>query len=337
MLKRFSTLVFSFFLLSFSKPKSVDFYINGYAQGTTYNITYFAEKQIIKKAEIDSVFETLNQSLSIYHPQSLISSFNKAQSFVKADDHLNTVIKKSLKIYKETNGRFDITVYPLVNAWGFGPEKNKGLPDSSEVKEILKCVGSDKIWLKKGNLYKETSCLKIDVNGIAQGYSVDVVANYLEKRGIKNYLVEVGGELRVKGKKPDGELMKIGIESPSEDAFSEPVIRKAIAIKKGAVTTSGNYRKYIDSDDHKKKLSHLINPKTGYPLEGSLISVTVLAKDAISADGYDNALMAMTIEDALAFVKKKKHVEAYFIYLKDDGSVADTASSGFKKYIVAIE
>lgn len=337
MLIRLTAFIFSFLLLSFSKPKPVSFHINGYAQGTTYNITYYAEKQKVKQAEIDSIFKALNQSLSIYHPQSLISRFNKEQTSAKADDHLSAVVKKSLKIYKETQGKFDITVYPLVNTWGFGPEKSKNLPDANQIKAILKCVGSDKLSLKKGYLYKENPCLKIDVNGIAQGYSVDVIANYLEKQGIKNYLVEVGGELRIKGRKPNGELMKIGIESPSEDSFSQPVIRNAIEIKMGAVTTSGNYRKYIESDDHKKKLSHLINPKTGYPLQGSLISVTVIAKDAVSADGYDNALMAMSVEDALSFVKKKKKLEAYIIYLKDDGSVADTASSGFKKYIADIE
>jgi len=331
---RFSILILSFLLFSFAKPKSADFHINGYAQGTTYNITYYAESEKINQEAIDSIFKALDQSLSIYHPQSLISKFNNSTTEIKTDKHLHTVVKKSLAIYKETKGKFDITVYPLVNAWGFGNEKIKHLPDSNKIKEILKCIGSDKLEIKKENLIKKTSCLKIDVNGIAQGYSVDVLANYLEKQGIKNYLIEVGGELRIRGRKPNGDLMKIGIESPAGHSFDEPVIRKTIAVKRGAVTTSGNYRKFITSEDHQKKLSHLIDPFTGYPLQGSLISATIIAKDAITADGYDNALMAMKVEEALAFVRKKKHMEAYFIYLKKDGTVADTASLGFKKFLI---
>lgn len=334
MITRFSILIVSILLLSFSKPKLTDFHINGYAQGTTYNITYYAARQITSKAEIDSIFKALDQSLSIYQSQSLISRFNNSTSEIKTDKHLHTVIEKSLDIYQQTNGKFDITVYPLVNAWGFGSTKITSLPDSNRIKEILKCIGSDKLSLKKGNLIKETPCLKIDVNGIAQGYTVDVLANYLEQRGVKSYLVEVGGELRIKGKKPNGEFMKIGIESPAENSFDEPIIRKTVTIKNGAITTSGNYRKFITSEDHKKKLSHLIDPFTGYPLQGRLISATIIAKDAITADGYDNALMAMTINDALAFVKKKKHMEAYFIYLKSDETVADTASLGFKKFLI---
>ncbi|RZK63745.1 MAG: FAD:protein FMN transferase, partial [Pedobacter sp.] len=294
---KLSAFIAFFLLVSFSKPKPTqEFDISGHAQGTTYNITYYAHQQRVDKAEVDSIFKALDQSLSVYQPTSLISRFNRDSVAVKADRHLAVVIKKSLEIYRKTAGKFDITVYPLVNAWGFGTEKIKNLPDEDKIKNILRCVGSDKLKLSKGILRKEVSCLKIDVNGIAQGYSVDIIADFLEKKGIKNYLVEVGGELRIKGKKPDGGLMRIGIESPSEDAFSEPVVRSAVAIKNGAITTSGNYRKYIASEDQKKKLSHLIDPFTGYPLQGSMISVTVIAKDAISADGYDNALMAMSLK-----------------------------------------
>jgi thiamine biosynthesis lipoprotein len=331
---RFSILLASFVLLSFAPPEAKDFYIKGYAQGTTYSITYYAGSQKINKAAIDSIFGSLDQSLSIYKPQSLISTFNNSSSEVKTDKHLHTVVKKSLDIYQETNGKFDITVYPLVNAWGFGNEKIKQLPDSNKIKSILTCIGSDKLVIRKESLIKTIPCLKIDVNGIAQGYSVDVLAKYLEKKGIRDYLIEVGGELRVRGKKPNGELMKIGIESPAKHSFDEPVIGKTIRLKKGAITTSGSYRKFVTSEDHQKKLSHLIDPFSGYPLQGSLISVTVIAKDAITADGYDNALMAMSVEDALAFVEKKKGMEAYFIYLKPDGVVRDTATRGFGRYLV---
>lgn len=333
---RFITVILGLFLVSFKSSKQ-EFHINGNAQGTTYTITYYSNKQVVTKKAIDSIFKAIDKSLSIYHPQSLISKFNASGTFAETDKHLLIVAKESLKIYKETAGKFDITVYPLVNAWGFGNEKISSLPDSNRIKEILPCVGSDKLEVSKGKLIKKSACLKIDVNGIAQGYSVDVVADYLQHKGIKNYIVEVGGELRVKGKKPNGDMMKVGIESPSEDSFSEPIIRKVVSLKSGAITTSGNYRKYITSDDKKRKLSHLIDPFTGYPLQGKLISVTVIAKKAITADGYDNALMAMNIEDALSFVKRKKNMEAYFIYLRNDGTVADTCSGGFRKFLVDIK
>ncbi|MFT2008306.1 FAD:protein FMN transferase [Pontibacter sp. 13R65] len=306
--------------------------INGYAQGTSYHITYFAKSSLITKAEIESVFSNIDSSLSIYNPSSLISRFNESSTGIKADKHLLTVVRKSMAIFSETEGKFDITVYPLVNAWGFGNKSVSYLPDSASIKALLHCVGSNKISLQKGTIIKHSPCVKIDVNGIAQGYSVDLIANFLQKKGIRNYLVEIGGEIRVSGRKPNGESMKIGIEGPPENKQDKLIINRVISINKGAITTSGSYRKFVM--DGSIKRSHLIDPKTGYPFENDMISVTVVAKDALTADGYDNPLMAMKVEEALNFVNNKKNLEAYFIYRKKDGAVADTASEGFRKYIV---
>lgn len=206
----------------------------------------------------------MDNSLSIYKPYSLISRFNNAAEGIQMDKHLKIVVDKSLKIYKETNGFFDITVYPLVNAWGFGPQKISAFPDSNLIKSTLSCVGSQKLYVNGKFLRKDISCLKIDVNGIGQGYSVDVLADFLESKKIKTYIVEVGGELRVKGKKPNQQRMKIGIEGPAENSSSGQVIEKIIQLKKGAVTTSGNYRRYVQKG--KTKISHLIDPKSGYPI-----------------------------------------------------------------------
>ncbi len=303
------------------------FKITGYAQGTSYQINYYHRTELIKKPEIEELLRRLDSSLSIYKSYSLISKFNSSPTGIKADKHLAVVVKKSLKIYKETQGAFDITVQPLVQVWGFGPEKPPSIPDSGTIKNILTCVGSDKISLKSGFLQKKKECVGIDVNGIAQGYSVDVIAGYLHRKGIKNFLVEIGGEIAVQGKKPSGEFMTIGIEGPGEEANN--TIQTKIKIEKGAVTTSGNYRKFYQSGG--KKISHLINPKTGYSLQNEMISVTVYAKNAITADGYDNALMGMGIEKSFEFLERHKKLEAYFIYKKPDGTVADTASSGFYK------
>jgi thiamine biosynthesis lipoprotein len=172
--------------------------------------------------------------------------------------------------------------------------------------------------------------VQIDVNGIAQGYSVDVLADFFEANGIRNYIIEVGGEIRVKGKKyPENISMKIGIEAPASDFDSER-LQKVISLDSGAVTTSGSYRKYHESRG--KKVSHIINPKTGYSAQNELISVTVFAKDAITADAYDNALMLMGLSQAIKFVDGRKDMSAYFIY-ENAGVIKDTFSNRFKDFL----
>ena len=308
----------------------VGFHFTGIAQGTTWHITYFADDSTVTKKQFDSIFISIDSSMSIYKPYSLISRFNTAPDGITMDKHLKRVVQKSLSIYKETDGISDITVYPLVREWGFGTKKLTALPDSATIQSILPCVGSDKIFVDHSRLIKKNPCVKIDVNGIGQGYTVDVIADFLESNRIQNYLVEVGGELRIKGYKQPGNIpFSVGIESPAENDLDEPVIKKIIQVEKGAVTTSGNYRRYYESDG--KVISHLMNPKTGYPLQNELISVTVFAKDAITADGYDNALMGMGLKSAFLFLEKHKEMEAHFIYHTVSGAISDTATKGFYK------
>jgi thiamine biosynthesis lipoprotein len=306
--------------------------IHGYAQGTDYSIKYFAEDSIVTKGAVDSILLKIDSSMSLYKPYSLISQFNRAEKGILLDAHFARVMRKSFEIYKDTQGKFDVTVAPLVQAWGFGPKPVESFPDSATVKQLLQNVGMNYLELDGDYLKKSKPGVKIDLNGIAQGYSVDVVADYLLKKGIRSFVVEIGGELRVAGPKPDGSVMRIGIEGPALSAQSEPEIRHILSFSNGAVTTSGNYRKYLQRG--KGKIAHLINPKTGYPLDNQLISATIYAKDAITADGYDNAVMAMGVEEALAFVSAKKGMEAYLIYHRKDGSVADTLTNGFRKMIL---
>ena len=324
---------FSVTMVSFAQSNLNHFYISGFAQGTTYHITFYAKDSTITKGNIDSIFDKIDSSLSIYKPYSLISQFNIAASGVEMDEHFRVVVQKSLDIFKETGGISDITVYPIVKAWGFGPEPVSGLPDSAAIRAMLRCVGSQKIHISGNRLVKDTPCIKLDLNGIAQGYSVDVIAGFLGKRGIENYLVEVGGELCVKGRRqPGGEFMRVGIEAPAKDSSDEPIVKKIMTIDHGAVTTSGNYRKYYQSGN--KRISHIMDPRTGYPVQNELISVTIWAKDGITADGYDNALMGMGLKKALLFMERHKEMEAYFIYHKANGSISDTATKGFYKFFV---
>jgi thiamine biosynthesis lipoprotein len=301
----------------------------GNAQGTTYHITYYAENEIFSKAQADSIFNSLDSSLSIYKLYTLISKFNNEKRGVILDFHLKNVVQKALQVSEDSKGIFDITVMPLVNIWGFGPDGNISVqPTRRTIDSILGFVGYKKLKLEGDSLIKLHSKTTIDVNGIAQGYSVDVIADYFDLLEITNYLVEVGGEIRVKGRKqPGNEVMKIGIEAPSENKFRDAVILKAIGLKEGAVTTSGKYRKFYESGNIKR--SHLIDPRTGFPLKNEMVSVTVYAQDAITADAYDNVLMGMSVKQALCFLAKHKNLEAYFIYTRSDGTIADTASKGF--------
>ena len=309
------------------------FRITGHAQGTTYGITYFAEKASVRQEQVDSIFSVLDASLSIYKPGSLINRFNDSGDGVATDTHFERVIRKSLDVFRITGGAFDVTVYPLVGMWGFGTKEINDLPDSAAVRSALRCVGSGKLALRNGRLDKELPCVKIDVNGIAQGYSVDVVAGFLESFGIVNYIVEVGGEIRVRGKKyPENEAMTIGIETPSANEFEHAGIREIIRVEEGAVTTSGSYRKFREAGG--KRLSHIIDAATGYPSQSNIISATVIAPDAITADGLDNALLAAGLTRAFAILHKTPRVEAYLIYKKPDGSVGDTMSAGFRPYLV---
>ena len=309
-------------------PSYSQFQISGFAQGTSYQISYYASDAIISSRSIDQKFSELDSSLSIYKSYSLINKFNNSETEIEMDEHLKKVVKRSLKIWKESEGVFDISILAIVEAWGFGVKRHSNQPSEEVISRALACSGSDKLHILGNKLIKDIPCLKIDVNGIAQGYSVDVIADFIESQGIQNYLIEIGGEIRVKGRKQPGkQIMRIGIEQPVYDKNEEATLQKIIELKGGAMTTSGNYRKYIQNGS--KRFSHLMDPKTGSPLENELISVTVRTSNAMSADGYDNVLIGMGIKKAFAFLKKHKELEAYFIYQDADGTVRDTASIGF--------
>lgn len=319
-----------FLFISGQEIKSV--HLSGEAQGTSWNVTYFHKDNPVSKNDLDSIFKSIDSSLSVYIPFSTISKFNNSNVGVKTDEHLTKVVQTSLQITHETNGLSDITVGPLIEAWGFLAKESLSIPNDREIKDILKCVGVRYIRLQNDSLIKEKPCVKIDVNGIAQGYTVDIIANFLEGKGISDFLVELGGELRVKGKKqPDNDPFKIGIESPSGDDFSTPPMQKIVVLNTGAITTSGNYRKFHENKG--KKYSHIIDPGTGKSVDNEMISVTVFAMDATTADAYDNALMLMGMERALRYIEKRPDMAAFIIYKNKDGAIADTASSRFQKLI----
>ena len=327
MINSFIALVSLLFTLAQRDEELQEFKIKGYAQGTSYSITYYAKNEWVKKSNVDSILLVIDQSMSLYKSNSMINKFNDSTSGMLVDFHFMEVYKRANAIFKDTNGKFDVTVAPLVQLWGFGPKKIEKFPNEATIKNALSCVGMEKISQHKLFLKKESPCVNIDFNGIAQGYTVDVIAAYLRIKKINHFMVEVGGELCINGTKPDGQLFKVGIEGPVNNE-----LKRILQFKKGAITTSGNYQKYLMNGN--QRISHLIDPKTGYSLKNEMVSVTVFAKDATTADGYDNAFMAMHVKEALEFVQKRRNMEIYIIYIKENGKLADTLSTGFKKLII---
>jgi thiamine biosynthesis lipoprotein len=319
--------------LSGSQPQEKrSWQLTGFAQGTSWHINYYAPDSIISQVSIDSLLTKLDSSLSIYKPWSVISRFNQCKDSLMIDEHLANVVAASLQTWQNTYGIFDITIQPVTQAWGFGPIKVTEMPDSLTVSNLMHCVDSRYLSLQGSMLIKQKPCVSIDVNGIAQGYSVDVLAGFLESKGIADYMIELGGEIRLKGLKyPGAKRMRIGIEAPAESEFEPGLLQKIIIPADGAVTTSGSYRKYFQSGG--KKVSHIIDGRTGFPVSNELISVTVWAPDAITADAYDNALMVMGLDKAMQFLQQHPELAAYFIYRKKDGRIVDTASTFFDKFM----
>ena len=288
-------------------------YVRGEAQGTTYNITYLAPEKTNYKNEIDSLFKTVDQSLSTYVPGSIISRINRNDTGVVADKYFIDVFRKAQEISQQTNGAFDVTVAPIVNAWGFGFTKRARI-DSATIDSLLRFVGYQKIKLEGGAIVKTNPGMMLDFNAIAQGYTVDLLSSFLESKGINNYLVELGGEVRTKGKKNNGEDWKIGIDQPNETYTEGRPLKAIVSLKNKALATSGNYRKFYVENG--RKYAHIIDPHTGYPAKHNLLSATVIANDCMTADAFATAFMVMGLEKAKQFLSKDKQLglEVFFIY-----------------------
>jgi len=306
----------------------------GEAQGTYYAITYYSETGESLQNQIDSILKEFDLIASLWEPNSTICKINRSDSLAIADSVFIDLFNKSVSISKITNGYFDFTVGQLVNAWGFGFEGRTKL-DKQKVDSLLKYVGYKNVEIKDGKIIKTNPNIKIDFNAIAQGYSVDIIAKFLRDKGIENYLVDVGGEVLGAGKKPDGSMWTVGIEKPSENANSERILKAKINLFDKAIATSGNYRKYYEENGI--RYSHTIDPKTGYPVKHSLLSVTVLANECWEADAYATAFMVMGLEKSLDFINKNNKIEAFFIYTDNKGNIKTYSTNGIKQLIEELE
>lgn len=329
----FILIIFSFFSCK-QKPDLKLVKFGGEAQGTYYAVTYYSKTGENLQNQVDSIFKAFNFYASLWEPNSTICKVNRNDSIINLDSVFVDLFNKSVSISKITDGYFDFTVGQLVNAWGFGFDGKTKL-NKQKVDSLLKYVGYTNVEIKNGKIVKANPNIKIDFNAIAQGYSVDIVAKYLRDKGIENYLIDVGGEVLGKGKKPDGNLWTVGIEKPAENADSERILKAKVKLLDRAIATSGNYRKYYEENGI--RYSHTIDPKTGYPVRHSLLSVTVLTDECWEADAYATAFMVMGIEKSLDFIRKTKKLEAFFIYTDESGKLKTYSTEGLKQLIEELE
>jgi FAD:protein FMN transferase len=312
----------------FQEQKKVSF--QGTTQGTYYSITYFDKKGRNLQPQVDSIFHAFDLSVSLWNPNSVISRINRDEADVQPDAWFIDIFRLSQQIAESTGGAFDCTVGPLVNAWGFG-FKGKIKMDQAKVDSLKQFVDYRQVSLDHQDRIIKPAGFKLDFNAIAQGYSVDLISKYLESNGIKNYLVDIGGEVMGKGLKPDGQPWLVGIENPSADSISESTINSMVKLDNKAVSTSGNYRKYYEENGI--RYSHTIDPETGFPVRHTLLSVSVMADKCAVADGYATAFMVMGYEKARQFVENHPGLEAFFIIGAENGLYQTYATKGFKAFL----
>ena len=326
--KTFTSITIILLFISCTKEKkTTDFILEGHVFGTTYKIVYLNASENYQKS-IDSLFYLMNKSLSTYIPTSYISRINKGDSTVIVDDLFLEVFKKSKRIHKETNGYFDPTVGNLVNAWGFGPNREKRNLTSEDVSDQMQFVGLDKVEIVNRRVKKQDSKIYLDFNSIAKGFGIDVVARFLSNKKVDNYLVEIGGEIRTKGTKENNIPWVIKLVDPiNKDGLKG---YKKINLSDKSMATSGNYRKFRVTRNG-QKFVHTINPKTGYAKESNLLSASVIANlDCADVDAYATAFMAMGLKKAKEFLAIHKNIDAILLFVDKDGMLNEYKTITYK-------
>lgn len=312
-------------VVSFKKEQGTDSYQkdSGFVFGTSYNITYNYGENL--KDEIEKVLKDVDNSLSPFNEKSTITAINNNE-YPEIDDMFYEVFNISKDVNKETDGAFDITVAPLVNAWGFG-FKSGNMPTEDSIKQILQYVGFEKLDLIGRIVKKKDPRMMLDCSAVAKGYGVDQVALMLDEKGIKNYMVEIGGEIAAKGVSQKKQPWRIGVTKPTDDSLSvNNELETVLQLTDIAMATSGNYRNFYYKDG--KKYAHTIDPKTGKPVQHNVLSATVLAPSCARADAYATSFMVLGLEKAQEILSRHKELKAYLIYTNDKGEYSAWHSPG---------
>lgn len=301
--------------------------LTGKTMGTTYHIKVVRNEVLpqhqLLQAEIDMALELVNNQMSTYRRNSELSRFNQIENLQSAAVSSDTikVIKEGVRLYHATNGALDITLGPLINIWGFGPDKKPTkIPSQHQINQALAVMGVDEFSINEQRLIKHKANLYIDLSSIAKGFGVDKVAAILDKYQVPGYLVEVGGEISVKGVKDDGSPWRIAVEKPNSQGSS---IQEVVEPGTMALATSGDYRNYFEENG--ERFSHIIDPRTGYPIKHKLVSATVLHKSSMTADGYATAMMVLGTEASLKLAQERnlavmlieKNADGYEVFHSD--------------------
>jgi len=319
------------FLASCQNAPAKYIYNEGYIYGTNYHIVYESPNgkdlhEIIKKElnRYNSIFSTFDST-------SVISKVNNNQP-VELGDVFLTCYQRSMEISEITNGAFDITAGPMVNAWGFGPEDRRKMTQEI-VDSLKKITGYEKIEFTDGRIIKRNPNMKLDMSAVAKGYTCDLIGEYLAEKGCENYMVEIGGEVVAKGKNEKGRVWTIGISKPDEMAFfASTDLQTKVKLPENALATSGNYRNFYVEDG--KKYAHTIDPKSGYPVQHSLLSSTVLAENCMDADAFATAFMVMGLEKSIEIANQIPEIKVYFIFADGEGENQVYFSESFKEHLV---
>lgn len=305
------------------QPKKI--VLEGLAQGSYYAITYFDTQNRNFQHEIDSIFHAVDMSVNLWVENSIISKVNRNEEVV-----LDSIFIDNFRIAQEaarlSDGYFDPTISPIVAAWGFS-YKNGDTLTPQLIDSLRTLVDYRKVRIENGHVIKDNTSITLDFNAIAQGYTSDLIASFLESQGVVNYLVDTGGEIMTKGGKPNGQPWIVGIEKPADNENSEQVVQTRIAVRDKGVVTSGSTRKYVERNG--KRYSHCINPKTGCPVEHHVLSVTVTADNATWADALASICMVMGLEQSLPLIESMDGVEAYYIFINENEKLETFATEGF--------
>ena len=323
--------VFVLFLLLFGCTEAVKYHhTEGKIYGTFYQVSYVSSKDL--QQEIRQEMEKVNLSLSMFNPQSVMAKLNRNESR-EVDSLFLKMFYMAKEVYQQTEGGYDITVAPLVHAWGFGTEE-RSFPDSTKIDSLLLLVGMDKLEIVDNELIKKHSEMKLDASSIAKGLGVDLVAEYFDRQGVEHYMIEIGGEVRVKGKSAKNRSWRIGIDRPEEEMGNGATrnLEMVLGLTSGALATSGNYRNFYV---HKgKKYAHTINPKSGYPVQTEILSASVYASSCMKADAYATGFMVVGLEKAKEIISNQSDLEGCLIY-EVNGKLEVWMSEGFKQLIAS--
>lgn len=317
-------------------PKQKLQYIEGEAQGSTYHIKYISDSDENLKPAIDSILEVIDLSMSTYRTDSAISKINTGDTTVIVDEHFRKVFEASQQIWKESEGLFDPTVGILVNAWGFGKQKieEKDLPTDDKIEELKQYVGFNKVHLTNDNyIKKDFSQILFDFNAIAQGYTSDVVAKFFESKHIENFIIEIAGEMYLKGRNTlEDKPWRIGVENPLKPLDDRELVATVEFTNQG-LATSGNYRK-VWTDSNGRKYVHSINPLTGKASQSDVLSATVIAPSTMYADGYATMFMVMGLEKSKSFLEKYPKLAVLLVYSTSDNKEATFKTKPFEELMI---